>query len=1031
MAGSPDVLAGTFAGRYTIERELGSGATATVYLARDTQRGMSVAVKLLRHELSQSVGAERFLREIRLNEKLHHPHIVPVLDSGEHDGRLYFVLPHMEEGSLRQLLQREKQLPIERAIQIAKTVAEALDYAHQQKLIHRDVKPENILFTAGQACLADFGIARAVERAIDESTTDTGLVRGTPAYMSPEQASGSKHCDGRSDQYSLACVLYEMLAGVPAFIGPTPEAVIAQRFQHLPRELRVYRPNAPAAIDDVLMKALAMAPADRYASTAEFAAMLETALRTPTAARRASGPSIGITRSKLFALSGTAAVVAAVAFALSQVGAFTADPATLADSTQVAVFPFRTVSGSAHPASQELVHAALRRWQPLNVVALSQVAEGLRAANAGDSPSLSDARAVAAGLGAGRFVLGQVVATPSGQAVLAEYRDVSGRALYSAQMDLPRDSSSVRAVYEALVDSLLLRGMSVGGPLAGQGRHLFATQSFIDAQRAREAWALERADSLLSRATEFAPHWGRAHLWLAQIKMWQGQPLLAASIERAAADTAALLPDERALALPLMAMHEGRHPDACVAYQRIVSADSRSFAGWYGLGECRRRDVLVLRDARSASGWRFRSDYEAELRAYVRAFELFPSAHLGFQANGYSRLRALFFTSGRTLRRGTSQGKDFLGSLQLVRDSLRIVPWESSVMFSGDSRTNADARAISRSRAHFHAIASRWSAAFPRSAAGKEAVAVSLELQADPAALDTLIAAETLASDREQRLRFAAARPLLRLKFAIPDDIRGAERAKVEADSVLSRHPQPSPAEAALLAPLAALRGNCSLMARLIRRAAHSGSIRGVRLPPDLLGDAQALAAQSLLGCNYSMDDVSSIAARTLAATSDAEVQRAIEYSLLSATVGARFPLDSAWVTRLAPMGDYVLQAEAHLLAGDTLRAADGLRRVREARRSQTAGDVSIDAVLQEALLLLAIGDSATARSELAAALGVIRSAEPLAPFHVANNTSRVAAMLRAMSVSAMIARDSSARHRWHRIPSLLWNDADPKILPR
>ena len=313
MAGSPDVLSGTFAGRYTIERELGSGATATVYLARDTQRGINVAVKLLRPELAQSVGAERFLREIRLNEKLHHPHIVPVLDSGEYDGRLYFVLPLMEDGSLRQLLMREKQLPIEQAIAITKTIAEALHYAHQQNLIHRDVKPENILFTSGQACLADFGIAKAVERALDQSTTESGMVRGTPAYMSPEQASGSRQYDGRSDQYSLACVLYEMLAGVPAFIGPTPEAVIAQRFQHPPRELRVYRPSVPPSIETAITKALAISPADRFATLAEFAAALQTTQSSPGIESRVSGPSVALTRPRVFAFTGAVLAFAAVA----------------------------------------------------------------------------------------------------------------------------------------------------------------------------------------------------------------------------------------------------------------------------------------------------------------------------------------------------------------------------------------------------------------------------------------------------------------------------------------------------------------------------------------------------------------------------------------------------------------------------------------------------------------------------------------------------------------------------------------------
>ena len=315
MAGSPDVLTGTFAGRYTIERELGSGATATVYLARDTQRGISVAVKLLRPELAESVGAERFLREIRLNEKLHHPHIVPVLDSGEHEGRLYFVLPHMEDGSLRQLLQREKQLPVETAIAITRTIADALDYAHKQNLIHRDVKPENILFTSGQACLADFGIARAVERALDQSTTESGMVRGTPAYMSPEQASGSRQYDGRSDQYSLACVLYEMLAGVPAFIGPTPEAVIAQRFQHPPRELRVYRPSVPPSIEAAITKALAIAPADRFASAAEFGVALQTTASSLVESR-VSGPSVTLTRGRMVAFAGATLMFVAVAAAL-------------------------------------------------------------------------------------------------------------------------------------------------------------------------------------------------------------------------------------------------------------------------------------------------------------------------------------------------------------------------------------------------------------------------------------------------------------------------------------------------------------------------------------------------------------------------------------------------------------------------------------------------------------------------------------------------------------------------------------------
>src|SRR6266513_3049686 len=171
MSSTSTVISGVFAGRYNIERELGRGGTAVVYLARDRDRGHAVALKVLRPEFAESLGADRFLREIRVTQQLHHPHIVPVLDSGRHDGWLYFVLPHMEGGTLRQLLQREKQLSLDTVVSVTRTVAIALSYAHEKGLIHRDVKPENILFTSGQACLSDFGIARAIERATDESTT--------------------------------------------------------------------------------------------------------------------------------------------------------------------------------------------------------------------------------------------------------------------------------------------------------------------------------------------------------------------------------------------------------------------------------------------------------------------------------------------------------------------------------------------------------------------------------------------------------------------------------------------------------------------------------------------------------------------------------------------------------------------------------------------------------------------------------------------------------------------------------------------
>src|SRR5687767_5647772 len=199
MNGSSSVLSGLFAGRYAIERELGRGGSGIVYLARDQQRAHAVAVKVLRPEFAESVSADRFLKEIRLSEQLHHPHIVPVLDSGKYERTLFFVLPYMEGGTLRQRMDAESQLSLDDVVVVIRSVCEALSHAHAKELIHRDVKPENILFTSGQACLADFGIARAFERALGDGTTSTSVVRGTPHYMSPEQATGEAVLDGRSD----------------------------------------------------------------------------------------------------------------------------------------------------------------------------------------------------------------------------------------------------------------------------------------------------------------------------------------------------------------------------------------------------------------------------------------------------------------------------------------------------------------------------------------------------------------------------------------------------------------------------------------------------------------------------------------------------------------------------------------------------------------------------------------------------------------------------------------------------------------
>jgi Tol biopolymer transport system component len=304
-------LRGALADRYAIERELGAGGMATVYLARDLRHERAVAIKVLRPELAASLGAERFLREIKTTAQLTHPNILPLLDSGDAGGLLYYAMPFVEGESLRGRLKREKQLPVDDALRIAREVADALGYAHSHGVIHRDIKPENVLLESGHAVVADFGIARAVRAAGGERLTETGFTVGTPEYMSPEQAAGSEDVDGRSDVYSLGCVLYEMLSAETPYTGPTPVAILAKKLSEpLPR-ISVVRETVPPAVEAALAKALARIPADRFATAGEFAAALSGEGFVPAVAPRA-----GKGRRLLLVSAAAAVLVGAGVYAL-------------------------------------------------------------------------------------------------------------------------------------------------------------------------------------------------------------------------------------------------------------------------------------------------------------------------------------------------------------------------------------------------------------------------------------------------------------------------------------------------------------------------------------------------------------------------------------------------------------------------------------------------------------------------------------------------------------------------------------------
>jgi TolB-like protein len=324
-------LRAALADRYLVERELGHGGMAIVFLARDIRHGRPVAIKVLRPDLAAALGGDRFLGEIQTAARLTHPHIVPLYDSGEADTLLYYVMPYLEGESLRDRLNRENQLALEDALQVAREVADALSYAHSMGVVHRDIKPENILFESGHAVVSDFGIARAISAAGGERLTETGVALGTPSYMSPEQAAGTRDLDGRSDIYSLACVLYEMLAGEPPFTGRTADSVV---HQHLTAEaplVSVIRPGAPPALARTLRRALAKTPADRFRTAVEFAEALAASGGAPAPGRRLGLPN----RGRVVALVGGVVVVGIAAFLVLR-----PRPLVLPAASVIAVTPF-------------------------------------------------------------------------------------------------------------------------------------------------------------------------------------------------------------------------------------------------------------------------------------------------------------------------------------------------------------------------------------------------------------------------------------------------------------------------------------------------------------------------------------------------------------------------------------------------------------------------------------------------------------------------------------------------------------------
>ena len=569
-------LQAALADRYRLERPLGRGGMATVYYAHDLRHDRPVALKVFHPELAAALG-ERFVQEVRVAAKLSHPHILTVHDSGESAGLLWYTMPVVDGESLRQRLDREGQLPVGEAVRIARTVAEALDHAHAHGVVHRDIKPENILLFAGEPMVADFGIALALDRAGGERLTQTGFSLGTPVYMSPEQACADPHLDGRTDIYSLGCVLYEMLAGEPPYTGTTPQAIVAKRLSQPPPPLRIVR-EVPEALDQAIQTALARNPADRFMTARDFARAITEGAAAPL------GTAVPARRARMRLSRRTQTLGGLLLLALAAVVswlAFRRQPLPTAP-TRLAVLPFAVPAGGRFAyLAQGMVDLLSRNLNGAEALVTVDPSRVMSAAGRGETgaPDAEKGRDIARRLGAGLYIIGSVV--PGGgqlriQAQLYAQDSTPSPAITQAAVE--GDSAKLFELVDQLTAQLLVRrGQGQGARLAQTAavttRSLSALKLYLDAERNLRAAQYDSAIAGFQRAIEVDSSFALAHYRLAVAGLFVGRMgLIEPAIERALTLDQRLIERDRRLLAAFADLVRGKSDRAEQQYREFLEA---------------------------------------------------------------------------------------------------------------------------------------------------------------------------------------------------------------------------------------------------------------------------------------------------------------------------------------------------------------------------------------------------------------------------------------------------------------------------
>ncbi len=1004
------------AGRYDVAGEIGRGGMAIVCRATDLLQQRQVAIKVLYPDLARAVGGQRFLREVGILGALAHPNILPLLDSGTVEVATglevpWYAMPYVAADTLRTRLTREGPLPVAQVIGWTRDLCAALSHAHHQGVIHRDLKPENILLLEDRAVLADFGVARALTEAGGGHLSSTGIVVGTPAYMSPEQSVGSERLDARSDLYSLGVVLYEMLAGHPPFSASTPQAISARHQFEAPPPIGVVRPGLGTALEAAVERALAKVPADRYQSADEFSRALEQARGAPSRAGPRREPSRWRPATAIAALFCLAILV--WVFAPRLFAGAKLDPA------RYVVLPFHQrgpidsllINGGD---CEQLVSDILGRIPDHALVSGLTVGSAIAAL---DGPLTRDrGLALARSYGAGRVVWGELVELSDTLKVTGVVYDAAtGQELRTASIRLPRTGTTIGQLssrFAELTYRLVLPGTTAPETAADVlGAKSFAAwREYATGDSALNAWNLPLARTRYRAALILDPEYPAANLKLAQLGEWLDEPAqewqpYAARAERAGDR---LNPASRRMASALSALAREDYPTACGHFRTLLAQDSLEFRGWFGLGECLTSDDIVLPDSASADHWRFRASYAEGVAALQRGLTLVPATHLAYTGAGLERLLTRLMTEPDRIRRGRTGGRApeyFVAFPALQGDTLAFTPIPAADQVRTATLPATWAAALAHNRRTLLSITSSWLSRFPHSRAAREAQAQALELAGTiagpPGAETALSLTRALRADApaEADVPLAAREVRLLLKT------RQFTTARAVAESALAVPPA-SPASGAIQAGLAALLGrgdrSADLLGQFGEREFVTSSGDFIAPPAAIARDASRLLVYAAFG--EPADSIRAIEARLTRAvreqvpgpdrqaTLDAALfeARLLGFPVLESAAGGAFPFSLA---------------ETRLAQEDRKGAAGVLDAMALERPPELARYVAPDFALLEARLWAFAGDTARARRRVELLLQSLDALNSEFP----NQATQAAAIGRAMRFAGMIGVDGKA----------------------